>query len=177
MTAVSSEAIEELKLYDENDQVVRLSEFVERMHELEVEEIEIPGFHIHNWPSAFAITITLDKKRYQTIEQSSATGLYQLVMEKKKLVCRIAKDGAIGFQYGTYNSESYTSRGHFLSGARVDSLDRARTLLIFSQFQKEICERVLEVAREEAQEHKALDEQLREALKPFMPSLMLDRLE
>ena len=171
MTAVTSSEASELELHDENDQVVRLSEFVERMHELEVVEIEIPEFHIHNWPSAFAIRIKLDKKRYQTIKQSRATGLYKLATEKKNLVCRISKEGIIRFQYGTYRGDSYASRG-----LSVSPLDRARTLLIFSQFQEEICERVFEVAREEAQVHKALDEQLREALKPFMPSLMLDRL-
>lgn len=146
----------------------KLKGFLEKVSELNIEEIELPEFYIPNWPKEAEVRVSLGRREFLLPVKTKETELYKLKKKKKGISFRISSDGSIEMDirgdYREYTSNSYiTSR-------------RICVLILFYQFEEEIYERVIEELKTDRGEHHQVVELVKKAFDPFKPFLVADKL-
>ena len=174
-------AEEGMQLRDEAGRVVDQNDLVERIKEIGLESIEVPNFHIESWPDVIGLLkISLGKRKCLIVRESDKTELFKLVQKKHTLTCFISSSGSVAFDahtedpYRFFASEGWKFYGYYTAGN--SSLNRAGALLLFHQFKEEICTKALQLVLDGAEGHQRVEDMAKEALKPFLPTLMLDRI-
>ncbi|MBI2120715.1 MAG: hypothetical protein HYT94_03785 [Parcubacteria group bacterium] len=161
-----------------------LGVFVEALEELKIKTPDVPkNLKIPNWPEAAgAVTISLGRRECVFPTQSVHTAMFRMDKETFMVTFNLRKNGTFAFRLmvfvpNFFKGEHLEDYSHH--STETDSyydLYRMQALVLFHQFQEEICAKLIEKLKADLPEHDRTMEMVEKAMAPFIPFLVADTL-
>jgi len=149
-----------------------INAFTYALIELYIKETKIPEVvKIPHWPMALrTVKIDLGFRDYLYPVLSETSGMFRVERRQHFVEFSVYRDGVFRFSF------SGTKPPLFSRSDEKNEIDRIRALVLFRQFKDEICEKLLEVLKQDVAPHNETMTMLEDALAPFIPYIIADKM-
>lgn len=161
-----------------------LGVFAEALTEIEIKKVDVPSFlRIPNWPfAAGGVALNLGERECIVPVKSDNTSMLRLEQDTREVNFVLHQTGLFSFRLVKF-APNFFGKGKHEADSDTYNTDsdhvntRIRAVVLFHQFQEEICTKLIEKLKADIPEHDKTMEMVEKAMAPFIPFLVADALD